>query len=143
MIILFRILLIASFLPLASGCSNFGQAKLQRVQMPIENDGRSVSLDDQRRDATQVIANAGLMTKKPAEIKTKEVESPKEPKTLKVEDLPPALKLLSLKSEQEAKDKLSGSKPVPLSIPPLPSPTKKLQRMKANQKHYKKLNLFY
>lgn len=142
MIILFRILLIASFLPLASGCSNFGQAKLQRVQMPIENDGRSVSLDDQRRDATQVIANAGLMTKKPAEIKTKEVESPKEPKTLKVEDLPPALKLLSLKSEQEAKDKLSGSKPVPLSIPPPPEPDKEIAKNESEPKTLQEIEPF-
>ncbi|MBJ7431930.1 MAG: hypothetical protein JHC56_11395 [Gemmataceae bacterium] len=136
---LFRLILIAGFLPLAGGCSNFGQAKLQRVQMPVENDARSVSLDDQNRDETKVIAKAEPITKKTAETKTKEAEVPKEPKTLKVEDLPPALKLLSLKSEQDAKDKLSASKPQPLSIPPPPEPEKELAKNEKNKSEPKTL----
>ena len=46
MAMLFRMVLIAGFLQIASGCTNFGQAKMQRVQMPVANDNRSVSLDE-------------------------------------------------------------------------------------------------
>ena len=119
---LFRMVLIAGFLQIASGCTNFGQAKMQRVQMPVANDNRSVSLDDENKDPTKVLAKAELVTKKTAATKTKESDSPKEQKSLKVQDLPPALKLLSLKSEKDAKDKLAASKPQPLSIPPPPEP---------------------
>jgi hypothetical protein len=95
---------------------------MQRVQMPVATDNRSVSLDDENKDPTKVLAKAELVTKKTAETKTKESDSPKEQKSLKVQDLPPALKLLSLKSEKDAKDKLAASKPQPLSIPPPPEP---------------------
>jgi hypothetical protein len=122
MAMLFRMVLIAGFLQIASGCTNFGQAKMQRVQMPVANDNRSVSLDDENKDPTKVLAKAELITKKPVATKTKESDSPKEQKSLKVQDLPPALKLLSLKSEKDAKDKLAASKPQPLSIPPPPEP---------------------
>lgn len=119
---LFRMILITVFLPLASGCTNFGQAKMQRVQMPIANDNRSVSLDDENKDPTKIITLGNVVTKKTAETKAKEPESPKVQKQLKVEDLPPALKLLSLKSEQEAKQKQAASAPDPLRIPPPPEP---------------------
>lgn len=119
---LFRMLLIVGFLQIASGCTNFGQAKMQRVQMPVATDNRSVSLDDENKDPTKVLAKAELITKKPVATKTKDSDSPKEQKSLKVQDLPPALKLLSLKSEKDAKDKLAASKPQPLSIPPPPEP---------------------
>jgi len=119
---LFRMILIVGFLQIASGCTNFGQAKMQRVQMPVANDNRSVSLDDENKDPTKVLAKAELITKKTAAIKTKDSDSPKEQKSLKVQDLPPALKLLSLKSEKDAKEKLAASKPQPLSIPPPPEP---------------------
>ena len=98
---LFRMMLIAGFLQIASGCTNFGQAKMQRVQMPVANDNRSVSLDDENKDPTKVLAKADLITKRTTVTKTKESDSPKEQKSLKVQDLPPALKLLSLKSEKE------------------------------------------
>ena len=119
---LFRMILIVGFLQIASGCTNFGQAKMQRVQMPVATDNRSVSLDDENKDPTKVLAKAELVTKKTAETKTKESDSPKEQKALKVQDLPPALKLLSIKSEKDAKDKLAANKPQPLSIPPPPEP---------------------
>ena len=119
---LFRMILITVFFPLASGCTNFGQAKMQRVQMPIANDNRSVSLDDENKDPTKIITLGNVVTKKTAETKAKEPESPKVQKQLKVEDLPPALKLLSLKSEQEAKQKQAASAPDPLRIPPPPEP---------------------
>ena len=119
---LFRMVLIAGFLQIASGCTNFGQAKMQRVQMPVANDNRSVSLDDENKDPTKVLAKAELITKKTVATKTKDSDSPKEQKSLKVQDLPPALKLLSLKSEKDAKDKLAANKPQPLSIPPPPEP---------------------
>ena len=119
---LFRMILITVFLPLASGCTNFGQAKMQRVQMPIANDNRSVSLDDENKDPTKIITLGNVVTNKTAETKAKEPESPKVQKQLKVEDLPPALKLLSLKSEQEAKQKQAASAPDPLRIPPPPEP---------------------
>jgi hypothetical protein len=122
MAMLFRMILMVSFLQIASGCTNFGQAKMQRVQMPVANDNRSVSLDDENKDPTKVLAKAELVTKKTAATKTKDSDSPKEQKSLKVQDLPPALKLLSLKSEKDAKDKLAASKPQPLSIPPPPEP---------------------
>jgi hypothetical protein len=122
MAMLFRMLLIVGFLQIASGCTNFGQAKMQRVQMPVATDNRSVSLDDENKDPTKVLAKAELITKKPVATKTKDSDSPKEQKSLKVQDLPPALKLLSLKSEKDAKDKLAASKPQPLSIPPPPEP---------------------
>ena len=122
MAMLFRMILIVGFLQIASGCTNFGQAKMQRVQMPVANDNRSVSLDDENKDPTKVLAKAELITKKTAAIKTKDSDSPKEQKSLKVQDLPPALKLLSLKSEKDAKEKLAASKPQPLSIPPPPEP---------------------
>ena len=122
MVMLFRMILIAGFLQIASGCTNFGQAKVQRVQMPVATDNRSVSLDDEDKDPAKVLAKAELVTKKTAATKTKESDSPKEQKSLKVQDLPPALKLLSLKSEKDAKDKLAASKPKPLSIPPPPEP---------------------
>lgn len=117
---LFRMILIIVFLPLASGCTNFGQAKMQRVQMPIANDNRSVSLDDENKDPTRIIAKDDVVTKKTADTKSREPESPKVQKQLKVEDLPPALKLLSLKSEQEAKQKQAANAPSPLRIPPPP-----------------------
>ena len=117
---LFRMILIIVFLPLASGCTNFGQAKMQRVQMPIANDTRSVSLDDENKDPTRIIAKDDVVTKKTADTKSREPESPKVQKQLKVEDLPPALKLLSLKSEQEAKQKQAANAPSPLRIPPPP-----------------------
>ena len=122
MAMLFRMILIVGFLQIASGCTNFGQAKMQRVQMPVANDNRSVSLDDENKDPTKVLAKAELITKKTAATKTKDSDSPKEQKSLKVQDLPPALKLLSLKSEKDAKEKLAASKPQPLSIPPPPEP---------------------
>ena len=122
MAMLFRMILIVGFLQIASGCTNFGQAKMQRVQMPVATDNRSVSLDDENKDPTKVLAKAELVTKKTAETKTKESDSPKEQKALKVQDLPPALKLLSIKSEKDAKDKLAANKPQPLSIPPPPEP---------------------
>ena len=122
MAMLFRMVLIAGFLQIASGCTNFGQAKMQRVQMPVANDNRSVSLDDENKDPTKVLAKAELITKKTVATKTKDSDSPKEQKSLKVQDLPPALKLLSLKSEKDAKDKLAANKPQPLSIPPPPEP---------------------
>jgi hypothetical protein len=122
MAMLFRMILIAGFLQIASGCTNFGQAKMQRVQMPVATDNRSVSLDDENKDPTKVLAKAELVTKKTAATKAKDSDSPKEQKSLKVQDLPPALKLLSLKSEKDAKDKLAASKPQPLSIPPPPEP---------------------
>jgi len=122
MAMLFRMILIVGFLQIASGCTNFGQAKMQRVQMPVATDNRSVSLDDENKDPTKIIAKAELVTKKTAETKTKESDSPKEQKALKVQDLPPALKLLSLKTEKDAKDRLAASKPKPLSIPPPPEP---------------------
>ncbi len=122
MAMLFRMILIAGFLQIASGCTNFGQAKMQRVQMPVANDNRSVSLDDENKDPTRVLVKADLITKRTPATKTKDSDSPKEQKSLKVQDLPPALKLLSLKSEKEAKDKLAASKALPLSIPPPPEP---------------------
>ena len=122
MAMLFRMILIVSYLQIASGCTNFGQAKMQRVQMPVATDNRSVSLDDENKDPTKVLAKAELITKKPVATKTKDSDSPKEQKSLKVQDLPPALKLLSLKSEKDAKDKLAANKPQPLSIPPPPEP---------------------
>jgi len=118
----FRMILFFVFLPLASGCTNFGQAKLQRVQMPIANDNCSVSLDDENKDPSRIIAKAEIITKKTTEKKPKEPESPKVQKELNAEDLPPALKLLSLRSEQEAKQKLAADAPKPLSIPPPPEP---------------------
>lgn len=117
---LFRMALIIVFLPVASGCTNFGHAKMQRVQMPIANDDRSVSLDDENKDPTRIIVKYEVVTKKTAETKAKEPETPKVQKQLKVEDLPPALKLLSLKSEQEAKQKQAARSPNPLTIPPPP-----------------------
>ena len=122
MAMLFRMILIVGFLQIASGCTNFGQAKMQRVQMPVANDNRSVSLDDENKDPAKVLAKAELVTKKTAATNTKDSDSPKEQKSLKVQDLPPALKLLSLKSEKDAKEKLAASKPQPLSIPPPPEP---------------------
>ncbi|MCY2941982.1 MAG: hypothetical protein NTV50_10000 [Planctomycetota bacterium] len=122
MAMLFRMILIVGFLQVASGCTNFGQAKMQRVQMPVANDNRSVSLDDENKDPTKVLAKAELVTKRTTATKTKDSDSPKEQKALKVQDLPPALKLLSIKSEKDAKDKLAASKPKPLSIPPPPDP---------------------
>lgn len=119
---LFRMILIAGFLQIASGCTNFGQAKMQRVQMPVANDNRSVSLDDENKDPTRVLVKADLITKRTTATKTKDSDSPKEQKSLKVQDLPPALKLLSLKSEKDAKDKLAANKALPLSIPPPPEP---------------------
>ena len=122
MAMLFRLILIAGFLQIASGCTNFGQAKMQRVQMPVANDNRSVSLDDEDKDPTRVLAKAELITKRTTATKTKDYDSPKEQKSLKVHDLPPALKLLSIKSEKDARDKLAASKAQPLSIPPPPEP---------------------
>ena len=122
MAMLFRMILIAGYLQIAIGCTNFGQAKMQRVQMPVANDNRSVSLDDEDKDPTKVLAKAELVTKKTAATKTKDSDSPKEQKSLKVQDLPPALKLLSIQSEKDAKDKLAASKAQPLSIPPPPEP---------------------
>lgn len=119
---LFRIVLLIGFLPLTSGCTNFGQAKMQRVQMPIANDNRSVSLDDENKDPTKFTTTHSVVTKKTTEKKIKESESPKEPKVLKTEDLPPALKLLSQKSEKESQQKLAASDPKPLTIPPPPEP---------------------
>ncbi|MEI7854153.1 MAG: hypothetical protein WCJ06_10630 [Planctomycetota bacterium] len=122
MAMLFRMILIVGYLQIASGCTNFGQAKMQRVQMPVANDNRSVSLDDENKDPTKVLAKAELITKKTAAAKIKDADSPKEQKSLKVHDLPPALKLLSIKSEKDARDKLALSKAQPLSIPPPPEP---------------------
>lgn len=122
MAMLFRMILIAGFLQIASGCTNFGQAKMQRVQMPVANDNRSVSLGDENKDPTRVLVKADLITKRTTATKTKDSDSPKEQKSLKVQDLPPALKLLSLKSEKDAKDKLAANKALPLSIPPPPEP---------------------
>lgn len=122
----FRMILIFVFLPLASGCTNFGQAKLQRVQMPVANDNCSVSLDDENKDPSKIIAKSENITKKTTDKKPTEPESSKVQKELKTEDLPPALKLLSLRSEQEAKQKLASNAPKPLSIPPPPEPEKKI-----------------
>ena len=130
MAMLFRMILIAGFLQIASGCTNFGQAKMQRVQMPVANDNRSVSLDDEDKDPTRVLAKAELITKRTTATKTKDYDSPKEQKSLKVHDLPPALKLLSIKSEKDARDKLAAIKAQPLSIPPPPEPESKKELAK-------------
>jgi len=123
---LVRLVLIVFLIPImVGGCSNFGQTRMQRVQMPVSEDNRSVSLDDENKVQTQVIVKAETQSKKTPEINSKAPESQKDQKVLKAEDLPPALKLLSLKSEQEAKEKQDANTPAPLSIPPPPTEAEK------------------
>ncbi len=124
---LIRKILLVGLLGLASGCSSFSQAKVQRIEVPKENQAKVVVLDEDGKSPTLLNVQAESEMKATSVLKAKEKENPKAQKTLKVVDLPPALQLLSLRSEEEAREKgLNESKP--LSIPPPPESGKELTK---------------